>query len=62
MSRSSHNLPRLCSMNTTCAVSVVIEVAPRRETDTLAFFNAITSLMPSPTKQTLCPSRCNFST
>ena len=53
---------RLCSMNTTCAVLVVIEVAPRREIDTLAFFNAITSLMPSPTKQTLCPSRCNLST
>ena len=38
MSRSSHNLPRLCSMNTTCAVSVAIEVAPRSEIETLAFF------------------------
>ena len=49
-------------MNTTWAVSVAIEVAPRNEIETFAFFRAIASLTPSPTKQTFRPSCCSFST
>ena len=49
-------------MKTMCAVSVAIDVAPRSEIETFAFFSAIESLMPSPTKQTLRPSFCSFST
>jgi hypothetical protein len=47
-------------MNTTCAVSVAIDVAPRKEIETFAFFKAMVSLMPSPTKQTLRPSFWSF--
>ena len=56
MSRRSHSFDSPCSMNTICAVSVAIDDAPRSEIDTLAFFRAIESLMPSPTKQTFLPS------
>ena len=49
-------------MKTMCAVSVAIEVAPRSEIETFAFFRAIESLMPSPTKQTFRPSFWSFST
>ena len=35
---------------------------PRSEIETLAFFRAIESLMPSPTKQTFRPSFWSFST
>ena len=52
MSRRSQSFDSPCSMNTICAVSVAIDEAPRSEIDTLAFFSAIESLIPSPTKQT----------
>ena len=38
------------------ALSVAAVDAPRRETETCAFFSAIESLIPSPTKQTDRPS------
>src|SRR5271170_7434167 len=49
----SQILARLSSMKTICAVSVAMEEAPRREIETFAFFKAIESLIPSPTKQTV---------
>jgi len=44
---------RLSSMKTICAVSVAMVEAPRSEIETFAFFKAIESLIPSPTKQTV---------
>ena len=55
MSRSSQSFASPSSRKTMCAVSVAIDEAPRSEIDTLAFFRAIESLIPSPTKQTLQP-------
>ena len=62
MSRRSQSFESPSSMKTMCAVSVAIDVAPRSEIETFAFFSAIESLMPSPTKQTLRPSFWSFST
>ena len=62
MSRSSQSFASPSSRKTMWAVSVAIDEAPRSEIETLAFFRAIESLMPSPTKQTLQPSCCSFST
>ena len=56
MSRRSQSLESPSSRKTMWAVSVAIEEAPRSEIETLAFFRAIESLIPSPTKQTLRPS------
>src|ERR1700751_2840955 len=62
MSSNSQSLSSPGSMNTTCAVSVAIDVARRSEIEKLGFFKAMASLMPSPTKQTLRPPFCSFST
>ena len=44
ISNSLHRWDRLPSMKTTCAKSVAMEVAPRMEMETLAFFMATASL------------------
>ena len=62
MSRSSQSFASPSSRKTMCAVSVAIDDAPRSEIETFAFFRAIESLIPSPTKQTLRPSFWSFST
>ena len=62
MSRRSQSFASPCSMKTMWAVSVAIDEAPRSEIETLAFFRAIESLMPSPTKQTFLPSFWSFAT
>ena len=62
ISRNSQSFASPSSRKTMCAVSVAIDEAPRSEIETLAFFRAIESLMPSPTKQTLQPSFWSFST
>src|SRR5262249_20419146 len=58
-SQSRDNPP---SRKTTWAVSVASEEAPRSEIETSAFFSAIESLIPSPTKQTVRPSFWSLST